>query len=486
MSDLYARLETPLPARLPAGSATAVFCYGACFHRSEHVRELAILVDGVAHRPAAVRMPRPDLAPALGGPSAEYPEDRTYRSGFWATVPVAAGAPGTTIDLQAAVRLGSGREEIAPLARIEVMDPDSPQSWDDLPVERAGLIAVCMATFDPDPELFRIQIDSLREQTERRWVCVISDDESSPEHFAQIEETVGDDPRFRISRSDRHLSFYRNFERALRLAPPEAELLALCDQDDRWYPDKLETLRGALGSAQLAYSDQRLVDAEGRVLRETMWEGRRNNHTSLASMLVANTITGAASLFRREVAALALPFPQTPGLRFHDHWLALVALAAGDVAYVDRPLYDYVQHPGAVFGDVAKGHRRGPRQAPWRGGRRDYFFGYLPRDMQARALLVACESRLEPRKRRALRRFVASARSPLALAWLATRPLRALIGRNETLGSEGALARGILWRWLVGAGSRWSRAPGRLGWNASMPPVLTAEGRGLRRWRARL
>src|SRR5205085_2778655 len=105
---------------------------------------------------------------------------------------------------------------------------------------------------------------------------------------------------------------YRNFERALRMAPAEAELLALCDQDDRWYPDKLEVLREALGSALLVYSDQRLVDAAGRMVRESLWDGRRNNHTSLASMLIANSVHGAASLFRREVAELALPFPETP------------------------------------------------------------------------------------------------------------------------------------------------------------------------------
>ena len=98
------------------------------------------------------------------------------------------------------------------------------------------------------------------------------------------------------------------------MLPAEAELVALCDQDDRWYPEKLAMLRGALGGAQLVYSDQRLVDRDGRVLRETMWEGRRNNHTNLASLLVANTITGAATLFRRELAELALPFPEAPGL----------------------------------------------------------------------------------------------------------------------------------------------------------------------------
>ena len=114
------------------------------------------------------------------------------------------------------------------------------------------------------------------------------------------------------------------------MAPAEAELLALCDQDDRWYPEKLATLRARLGDAQLVYSDQRLVDARGQVLRDTLWRGRRNNHTDLASLLIANTITGAATLFRREVADLALPFPDTPGLQFHDHWLALVALAPGE------------------------------------------------------------------------------------------------------------------------------------------------------------
>ena len=67
--------------------------------------------------------------------------------------------------------------------------------------------------------------------------------------------------------------------------------------------------------------------------------------------MIANTITGAASVFRRELLDVALPFPPRFGDLFHDHWLAVVALATGDVAYVDRPLYDYVQH-----GDATQGH----------------------------------------------------------------------------------------------------------------------------------
>mgnify|MGYP003292773655 CR=1 FL=1 len=144
-----------------------------------------------------------------------------------------------------------------------------------------------MATYEPAIDLFRRQIESIRVQTHHKWVCVISDDCSSPERWREIEREVAGDLRFEASRSERRLGFYRNFERVLAMVPADAPLVALCDQDDRWHPEKLERLSAALGPAQLVYSDQRLVDPDGRVRRETMWHGRRNNHTSLASMLVA-------------------------------------------------------------------------------------------------------------------------------------------------------------------------------------------------------
>jgi glycosyltransferase involved in cell wall biosynthesis len=472
-SDLVARLESELPTSLPAGRGTALFCYGACFHRSEAVEGLALLVDGARHRPAAWGMPRPDVFHAYAA---------GFRSGFWSTVPVPARGPGV-VELSIAARLAGGPEAVAPLGRIAIEAPE--------PAPRlgrtadAGLIAVCMATFEPDMALFRVQLESLRAQTDERWVCVISDDCSAPERFAEIAALVDGDPRFVLSRSPERLGFYRNFERALRMAPAEAELLALSDQDDRWHPRKLELLRGALGGATMVYSDQRLVDAGGRVLRHTLWQGRSNNHTDLASMLVANSITGAATLFRRDVAELALPFPDSPGLQFHDHWLGLVALASGDVAYVDTPLYDYVQHRRAFFGAVTHADgETGPRGL--RGGRGAYFRGYLPRAVLAQVLLVRCAARLTPAKRRALRRYVAAERSPLAFAWLAARPLRALRGRNETLGSEAELVGGIVWRLLVGLLAKGARAPGWRPLDASLPDLLSFQQRRLRRWRSRV
>ena len=243
------------------------------------------------------------------------------------------------------------------------------------------------------------------------------------------------------------------------LAPAEAGAGRAVRPGRPLAPGEARGLRAALGDATLVYSDQRLVDADGRVLRDTLWRGRRNNHDRPDLDARGQHVTGAAMLFRREVAELALPFPDTPGMAFHDHWLALVALAAGDVAYVDRPLYDYVQHRGAFFGAVTHG-RAPPRPARgmrWRGR----VLPRLPaaRGARRRRCSPAAASGSRRRKRRALRRFVAR---------------RALAARRAP-GSPRARC------------ARWPAAPRRSAARASSPrgPACGAGSRRRRRPRRR-
>jgi glycosyltransferase involved in cell wall biosynthesis len=338
-----------------------------------------------------------------------------------------------------------------------------------------------MATHNPNMDLFRAQVRSLREQTDRNWVCVVSDDRSRPDRFREIAAELAGDERFVLERGERRLGFYRSFERALGMVPADAALVALCDQDDRWYPEKLATLRAAIGSSELVYSDQRLVDADGSELAATYWTNRRNNHTNLLSLLIANTITGAASLMRREVVERALPFPDVPSEQYHDHWLGLVALSRGDVAYVDRPLYDYVQHRGAALGHAKANAgiegRGGLRErigiSYWRGrfagAHAAYFRSYVRLELLARALLERVPE-ASRRKRSALMRFAWADRSRAGIAWLRLRGLRGLV-RNETLGAERMLAESLLWRHLMRYHSRdWDRPIGSP-FDAGLPPA---------------
>jgi glycosyltransferase involved in cell wall biosynthesis len=505
-TGLQARLEFPLPRSLRAGRAEAIFCYGTCFHPTAAIESLELIAGGERHLVEVWGMPRPDwfaalhpgfdplgLATAAVDPGSPDPELRSFRSGFWSTITVGPQSCGA-LELRLEARLKGGSTETTELGTVAVAEPDPAPP-------PAELVAIAMTTYNPEIELFQRQVESLRAQTHRDWVCIVSDDHSDPEAFATIERTLGDDRRFRLSRSPERVGFYRNFERALSIAPPEARYVALCDQDDRWYPGKLEALLDGIGDAELVYSDQRLVGPDGAVIAESLWSGgRRNNHTNLISMLIANSVTGAAAMFTRETAAAALPFPEFPGWQFHDHWLALVALARGRIAYLDRPLYDYVQHPAAILGQVSTSSDEG-QPAPVALHRRAksflreqlsgwwpmYFCGYLRLAVQARALLTRCGADLDPGDRRGLERFVAADRSAAALAALRLRSARGLLGRNETMGAESQLVRGLIWRRLTAARARRVEAPVAWHLHADLPvcgPDVFEQKR-LRRWRAR-
>ena len=252
-------LDRPLPAAVPVGQATAVFCVGTCFHRHRRLTDLAISVNGRRHRAAAQRMPRldrfrdlhPTLSPGQASTfdrdpqSSRDPELHSYRSGFWATIPITAQARAGDLELLVEARLADGTTATAPLGMLAIVERSAPPADETSPaVADEPLIAICMATFNPDRELLRAQVESIRGQTDRNWICLISDDCSKPESFDAIAETIEGDPRFVLSRAERHLSFYRNFERALGMVPPEAQLVALSDHDDRWYPDKLKASGG--------------------------------------------------------------------------------------------------------------------------------------------------------------------------------------------------------------------------------------------------
>lgn len=463
---LQASIDTPIPDRLAVGRGTAMLVAGWCFDDVAPTEELTLLLAD-RHVPAmSLAAPRPDQR-------RRFDSDLALRGGFWAIVDLPAGTATGPAELRLRARLADGRQETVAVGATEIVAEHQP------PPERleaarrlerlgGGAIAIAMATFEPEPELLARQLDSIRAQVDARWICLISDDGSSPASLSSLERAVAGDDRFIVSRSPRNRGFYANFERALEMVPAEAELVALSDQDDYWYPDKLATLRRALGDAQLAYSDARIVDPRGRVESPTYWRLRQNNFDNLASLALANTVSGGASLFRREVLELALPFPPAHGRFFHDHWIALVAAASGRLAYVDRPLYDYVQHETAAMGHErahAWAHRprnlgqklglfRTEPEFFYRHWQTTYFTEYCRIALLARVLLLRLGPRMKPRERRALAMLADADRSPRAIGWLATRRLRALAGRNETLHAEGRLLRAFLWRRMLRLGAR--------------------------------
>jgi hypothetical protein len=446
---------------------------------------VGFVVDGEVQPAMAHAMPRSDVLEAV---KAEDPDQRGYRSGFWGIARIAPREPGRECELLLRAGLEDGGELVAELGRIAIMDAERPvRAGTPWPADGRA-VAICMATHEPPMDLFRRQLDSIRAQTHRNWVCVVSDDHSSPERFAAMRAALEGDPRFVLSRAPGRLGFYANFERALALAPAAVDYVAMADQDDLWYPDKVETLLAGIGTAKLIYSDARIVNRAGELVSDTYWQVRRNNHSSLFSLLVANSVTGAASLFPRQLLDHALPFPPGQFAHFHDHWIALTALALGDIAFVERPLYDYTQHRGAVLGHAEANRmpalvdRLGSLRRPLRervGRWRFTYFVDACRLIQfATILQMRCGDRMTAAKRRALERFVRADRSPLALGRFIARAGRELVGRPETLGAELGLLFGFIWRHILVASTTGLERPRRRARIDARPPTRLVQKPG--------
>jgi glycosyltransferase involved in cell wall biosynthesis len=474
---LVAALDFPLPSPLAVGRGSAVFACGWCVSPRAPVEAVELEFARRTTPASAARMPRGDVVDAL---SPDAPAG-SLLSGFWAVLPVPPLAAGELV-LVVRARLADGTTQTAELGRVEVEESPRPLELEPPELGEGPLVCVCMATHEPSKHLFRAQVESLRAQTHRNWVCVVSDDCSSERRFGVIERELAGDPRFTISRSPRRLGFYANFERALSLTAAGADFVALADQDDRWDADKLETLLAAIGDAQLVYSDARIVSSDGEKVASTYWQDRRNNHDDIASLLMANSVTGAASLFPRRLLDHALPFPPGQFHHFHDHWLGLTALARGEIRFVNRPLYDYVQHDDAVLGHAEANRmtRLEERIRGWRRPLRDrvrlwrltYFVDACRLMQFATILRLRCDDAMAPAKRAALERFLRADRSPVPLAWLGMRAAREFAGKPETLGAELGLLFGFTWRHAVAASVRVGEPPPPVRLDARPPARL--------------
>jgi hypothetical protein len=218
---------------------------------------------------------------------------------------------------------------------------------------------VALAAYQPDRELFRTQLRSIQNQTHRNFRCLISADGGFADIRGFVERELGGDERFQVIGFEQRLGFYGNFERVLQHVPADAAWVALSDQDDFWYPSKLETLVPYLSNVSLVAAQARVVRKPGNLV---VAQSTQRKNVALPALLAQNQVTGSLCVFRRDLLDIGLPFPRLNTIsQVHDHWLAVCAEATGGALVIDEVVQDYVQHGGNVLGEV-KG-KKGPAKS---------------------------------------------------------------------------------------------------------------------------
>lgn len=218
-------------------------------------------------------------------------------------------------------------------------------------------ISVAMCTFNGEAFLDE-QLESLAAQTRLPAELVVRDDGSTDATVSILERFARTAPfPVRVTRNATRLGIPDNF--AAVISDARGELIALADQDDRWYPQKLERLDRALcadPAALGAFSDADCIGADGSPLRRELWEGagftarKRRRFAAgdgLAVLVQHNVVTGATLVFRSSHRPLVLP---VPACAVHDQWIALLLQGVGHLVAVPEKLIGYRIHPGNTIG----------------------------------------------------------------------------------------------------------------------------------------
>ncbi|RLP76165.1 glycosyltransferase family 2 protein [Mycetocola tolaasinivorans] len=201
------------------------------------------------------------------------------------------------------------------------------------------------------------QLRSILDQTVLPREIVLADDDSRDGTVDLARAVVGDTLPLRILEHRPALGVRENFSRAI--AHTEGDLIALCDQDDRWHPTRVERALdyyAARPGTELLFTNARMVDTAGMPLGYTLFDALEFGAEERAliqsgrgaeAFLRRNLATGATVTLRRTLFDRAAPIPD-PWI--HDEWLAVIAAARGSVSFLDEPLIDYRQHDSNQIG----------------------------------------------------------------------------------------------------------------------------------------
>ncbi len=218
--------------------------------------------------------------------------------------------------------------------------------------ETRPLISIALCTYNGARYLPWL-LDSVLAQTYPRIEVVACDDGSTDETVAILRQYAGRDERISVHVNTTNLGLTQNFEWATSLC--RGELIAPCDQDDIWIPQKLDLLEPLMGDHDVVYGDSELMNEAGKSLQLRMSEKMHMlSTTDPAAFAYANCVSGHSMLFRRTLLPKALPIPS--GF-LYDWWIAAVAASQAGVHYVPEAVVYYRQHENNVT-DILRSRSR--------------------------------------------------------------------------------------------------------------------------------
>lgn len=199
------------------------------------------------------------------------------------------------------------------------------------------------------------QLDSLMAQTYDNITIYIRDDGSTDGTVPMLREYIQNHQSSKklvlLENVSGNLRCPASFYEILRNCEP-ADYYSLCDQDDEWYPNKVEWAVQTLEAGRreddsrprLYYSASDYRTADGSFIRKSPVQ---KEQLSLQDVLFYTPGSGFTIVFN-EAARRMLVCDVNPGEELHDRWLIRGAVCFGTVVYDQRSTAAHIRHEDAV------------------------------------------------------------------------------------------------------------------------------------------
>jgi glycosyltransferase involved in cell wall biosynthesis len=279
-------------------------------------------------------------------------------------------------------------------------------------IQNPTRIAVVMATCN-GAAFIEQQLHSILQQTLQPDLIIIRDDASEDATF-EILTRFANQPGFNISQNPQRLGVNENFAKAVADVP-DGYLIAFCDQDDYWLPEKLEKSVQLLISLTpdptqpaMVYSNLMLMNEAGELIHTSVHQQRGQHRYEHVwdTFLFGNMVSGCTIVMNSAMKSNMAALPAQQDF-IYDAWLAMAAFGFGKIAQLPQPLIHYRQHTQNVtFAD----HRARNRMERWINHWQNSWKAntYLQEEiLLAKAFYSMYANRLSVNKRKSLENLIA-------------------------------------------------------------------------------
>lgn len=211
------------------------------------------------------------------------------------------------------------------------------------------LISIALCTYNGADFLGK-QLDSIMYQSYTNLEVVIVDDYSTDNTLSILKEYQAKYDNISIYPNTSNIGVNNSFGKAISLC--NGEYIAISDQDDIWFSNKIEeSYKSMTDNILMVYSNSLLIDEAGNSLNRFMFGNKKlYSGNDPRSLSLLNKIAGHTMMFRADLKVDILPIPR---YCHYDWWIGFISANLGTIHCLDTPFVMHRVHSKSASGKVS-------------------------------------------------------------------------------------------------------------------------------------